>query len=153
MHNGSLLGKTDLNVIWFEHNEMLMQFHGKLLAWCIQKGFCVWNLSPICSWPGCLTWREGEMASSTVAPSPGLLPVSGEALLEVFLLSILLMIHMIDWSVFHFPSCEMLNYLQKMSAVLTPELSNASGRLPSGGMCYHTIWGEHLLYPFSLCAL
>lgn len=57
------------------------------------------------------------------------------------------------WSVFHFPSCEMLNHLQKMFPILTPELSNASDRPPWGGMCYHTMWGEHLLCPFSLCAL
>lgn len=148
MHNGSLLGKTDLSVIWFEHNEMLMRFHGQLLVWCIQKVFCVWNLSPLCRWPGCLTWREGEVASSTVASSQSLLPVRRKHFWKFFLLSVLSMTHMINWSVFRFPSCEMLNHLQKMSAVLTPELSDASDRTPWGGMCYHTIWGEHLFILF-----
>lgn len=66
-----------------------------------------------------------QVASSTVDSFPGLLPEGKYYFWKFFLLSILSMIHMIDLSVFHFPSYEMLNHLQKMPAILTPELSNA----------------------------
>lgn len=116
----------------FECDMVWTQWKANAIPWttasvmCTESVLCVKSIPPYAVGQA-VSPGEKQVVSSTVDPFPGLLP-QGKYFWKFFLLSILSMIHMIDLSVVHFPSYEMLNHLQKMPSMLTPELSNASDR-------------------------
>lgn len=125
----------------FECDMVWTQWHANAIPWTTasvmytESVLCV-KSNPQCSWPGCLTWREGEVARSTVASSPGLLPVRGGAFLEILPSECFINDPYDRLICISLSKLWDANHLQKMSAVLTPERSNASDRPP---------WGEHEL--------